>query len=148
MIDEKWDMRFLELARFIAQWSKDPSTKTGAVIVDANRRIISTGYNGFARGVEDRKEDYANRAIKYRKILHCERNAIIFAKRDLSGCCLYTWPFLSCSACAGMVIQSGIVRCVTPPLPPELQERWGDDIATAMEMFREAGVAVRLVELI
>tara|TARA_R110000787_G_scaffold186397_1_gene297914 strand:- start:2897 stop:3064 length:168 start_codon:yes stop_codon:yes gene_type:complete len=44
----KWDQRFMELAAFIAQWSKDPSTKVGAVIVDPrNKRIVSTGFNGL-----------------------------------------------------------------------------------------------------
>src|ERR1051326_2813900 len=55
---EKWDRRFLELAKHVSSWSKDPSTKVGAVIVDANRRVVATGYNGFPRGVEDTPERY------------------------------------------------------------------------------------------
>ena len=49
-MDRKWDFRFLELAWVISQWSKDASTKVGAVIADSNQRIVSTGFNGFARG--------------------------------------------------------------------------------------------------
>ena len=53
MIDEKWDRRFLALAEHVADWSKDPSTKTGAVIVRPDRTIASMGYNGFPRGMAD-----------------------------------------------------------------------------------------------
>lgn len=46
----KWDERFIELARLVATWSKDPSTKVGAVIVRPYRTVASVGFNGFARG--------------------------------------------------------------------------------------------------
>lgn len=144
---KKWDLRYLELARFVAQWSKDPSTKTGAVIVAADGSLVSTGYNGFAKGVQDDSERYVNRDLKYKMIVHCERNAIIFARRDLAGCTLYTWPFMSCSVCAGMVIQAGIARCVAPPVPEHLRARWEDDMAIATMMFKEAGVVVDQFEL-
>ena len=44
---EEWDYRFLDMASLISTWSKDPSTKVGAVVVDDDRRIVSLGYNGF-----------------------------------------------------------------------------------------------------
>ena len=47
--EEKWHRRFLRLAAEIAEFSKDPSTKVGCILV-RDRRIISTGYNGFPRG--------------------------------------------------------------------------------------------------
>jgi deoxycytidylate deaminase len=68
---KKWDLRFLEMARMVSSWSKDPSTKTGAVLVDLERRIVSVGYNGFARGVQDLPERYENRELKYKMIVHC-----------------------------------------------------------------------------
>ncbi len=37
-LSEKWDRRFIELAQHIATWSKDPSSRVGAVIVDEHRR--------------------------------------------------------------------------------------------------------------
>ena len=137
----KWDKRYLSLAEFVAQWSKDPSTKTGAVICDPSKRIISLGYNGFPIGVDDSPERLNNREVKYQMIVHCERNAIIFARQNLEGCTLYTWPFASCSACAGMVIQTGIKRVVYPKLTdPGLIERWGKSLELTYQMFDEAGL--------
>lgn len=144
---DKWDRRFVDLARYISTWSKDPSTQTGAVIVAPDLRIVSTGYNGFAKGVKDRPEDYANRELKYLKIVHCERNALLFAHEPLHGCCLYTFPFQSCSVCAAMVIQSGITRCVAPEIPEHLKERWEEDMKLSCQMFEEAGVELKLLPL-
>lgn len=142
-----WDTWFVNLARYISTASKDPSTQTGAVIVDNTRRVISTGYNGFPMGVDDHPERYANRELKYKMIVHCERNALLFAREALHGCCLYTWPFMSCSVCAAMVIQSGITRCVAPEIPEHLRERWAEDMALSSQMFEEAGVEVKIMSL-
>ena len=139
---EKWDRRFLALAEFVAQWSKDPSTKTGAVIVDSNNRVVSIGYNGFPRGVNDSPERLENREIKYKIIVHCERNALLFARGSVEGCRLYTWPFMSCATCAAMVIQAGIVEVVAPPSD---NPRWKDDFDLAQTLFGEAGVRVKLL---
>jgi dCMP deaminase len=141
-MNEKWDLRFLELARHISGWSKDPSTQTGAVIVDSDSRVVSTGYNGFARGVVDSSERLNDRETKYKMVVHCERNAVIFARQDLRDCTLYTWPFMSCGPCAAMMIQAGIKTVVAPPND---NPRWQADFELAKEMFKEAGVAVRLV---
>jgi len=140
---EKWDKRFLELAQFISKWSLDPSTQTGAVIVDKDLRIISTGYNGLPKGVEDTKERLNNRELKYRLVVHCETNAILFARTSLVGCTLYTYPFMSCSTCTGLVIQSGIVRCVAPTNTPE---RWKDNCEISKQMLKEAGVELTLYD--
>jgi len=136
----KWDRRFLKLAEEVAGWSKDPSTKTGAVIVDSFNRVISTGFNGFPRGVADLPARYQDRVTKLNLIVHCEMNAILFAKTDLRGSTLYTWPFMSCVRCAVHVIQTGIWRCVAPETPADKAARWADDMKAAREMFKEAGV--------
>ena len=55
---QKWDMRFLQLAKLVASWSKDPSTKCGAVIVEPDtHKVYGLGYNGFPSAMPDRKED-------------------------------------------------------------------------------------------
>lgn len=115
---------FVEMARHVSTRSKDPSTKTGAVIVDTEGRVISTGYNGFPRQMPDDPNVYADREQKYSRIVHCEMNALIFAQRDLKNCTLYTWPFLSCDRCAVHMLQAGIKRFVAPRCPAHLVERW------------------------
>jgi dCMP deaminase len=144
---EKWDRRFLGMAKEVASWSKDPSTQTGAVITTFDGSIVSVGFNGFARRVKDLPERYENRDLKYKMIVHCERNAIIFGDRlRIQGGTLYTWPFMSCSVCAGMVIQAGITRCVAPAIPDHLKERWAEDMAIAEMQFKEAGVQLTIIE--
>lgn len=138
----KWDLRYLEMAKLVSSWSKDPSTKTGAVIVSPDGFVVSVGYNGFPRGVEDSDVRLNDRELKYKLTVHCERNAIISAHRDLTGCTLYTWPFMSCAPCAGMVVQAGIRRCVAPVNDAE---RWVADFKISKEMFAETGVAVDLI---
>lgn len=139
-----WDARFLALAAHVAEWSRDPSTQCGAVIADG-KRIVSVGFNGFAAGVNDNAERYANRETKYALIVHAEINAVIFAGRPLKGCTLYTWPFQPCSRCAGVVVQSEISRVVAPPLPRALLPRWGDDTARAALQFAESGVTLEIL---
>ncbi len=143
---DKWDRRFLALARGVAAYSHDPSTQTGAVIVDDQGLVMATGYNGFPIGVNDDPKRYADRPLKYELVVHCETNAIVLARRDLRGCTLYTWPFMSCSRCAGVVIQAGIKRCVAPVIPARLVERWSQNMALSTMMFAEAGVELCLLE--
>jgi dCMP deaminase len=131
------------LAKYHSTASKDPSTKVGAIIVDCDRRIVSTGYNGFPRGVQDTTERLNDRETKYKLIVHAERNAIIFARQDLRGCVLYTYPFMPCAPCAGMVIQAGIVEVVAPRND---NPRWQADFKLTQDMFREASVKLRLLE--
>jgi dCMP deaminase len=138
MVDIKWDQRFLELAKLVSTWSKDPSTKVGAVITD-DRRIISVGYNGFPEGVLDSSERYSNREIKYKYMVHAERNALLFANTSLKNTTLYTYPFMPCSECAGMIIQSGIKRVVTLI---NTNERWKESFEITKNMFDEAGVSL------
>lgn len=139
-----WDWRLLGVARYISSFSKDPSTKVGAVIAEPSHRIVSLGYNGFPRGIADTPERLEDRDLKYKMTLHAEKNAILFAQRNLAGMTLYTWPFMACSACAAMVIQAGIARHVYPPIPAD-KERWREDMALSAEMLHEAGV--ELVEM-
>lgn len=128
-----WDIRFLKVAREVASWSKDPSTQTGAVIVETHtRRLVSVGYNGFPQPMPDKPEWYANREEKYSRIVHCEINALIFAKDIPPESTLYTWPFLSCDRCVVQMIQAGITRFVAPESTPEQLTRWG----TAFEKTR------------
>jgi len=136
----KWDTRFLGLAAHISAWSKDPSSQVGAVITDGNR-IVSLGYNGFAAGVEDRPERLGDRECKLNLTIHAEENAMIFAKRDLSGCTVYvTHP--PCPRCASKLIQEEVKRIVYIAPSEDFLSRWADDLRLSAEMYQEAGVEV------
>lgn len=139
---ESWDVWFMGLAKYIATRSKDPSTKCGAVIVRPDRTIAATGYNGFPRGISDAPELLANREEKYKRVIHCEMNAILTAREPLHGYTLYVWPFLTCERCAVHVIQAGIERVVAPQASPEHLQRWADSFRLARDLFQEADVEV------
>ena len=135
-----WDLHWLVMAELVASRSKDPSTKTGAVIVSPQNIRVSDGYNGFPQRIKD--DDRLNdRQLKYRMIVHCEMNAVLFARQDLSGHTLYTWPFSSCDRCAVHMIQAGISRVVAPV---NKEPRWEEALNFAINLFHEAGMEVTL----
>lgn len=133
-----WDKRFLELAELVSSWSKDPSTKVGAVIVDEQNIIVSVGFNGFPKGIDDNNRLH-HREAKYQIIIHAENNALMFAKRPLYGCTIYTYPFMPCPRCAGMIIQSGIKRVVSYKNTTD-RMRWELDFSISRELFSEANI--------
>lgn len=146
-MNEKWDLRFLQLASVVASWSKDPSTKCGAVIVRPDKTVASVGFNGFPQGCDDEAEYYNHRETKYSRVIHDAVNAIIFAREPLNGYTMYTWPPAkspTCDRCATVVIQSGIrhVVCLEPE-PDSFNERWLQSQENALMLYREAGVEVR-----
>ncbi len=142
----EWDERFLDLAEHIANWSKDPSTKVGCVVVGNDREIRSTGFNGFPRGIKDTHERLQNRDLKYPLICHAEENAIMHAARigvSLKGCTAYvTWT--PCARCARSLIQAGISEVVFPN-KTDIPARWEEEFAAAIDMLKEAGVEVRAI---
>jgi dCMP deaminase len=142
-----WDSRFLEQAKLIASWSKDPSTQVGAVAVK-NRRVLGTGYNGFPRGVADLPGRLSNRDEKLLRTVHAEANIVAHAARNgvsLEGSTVYVWPFLPCSNCCTLLIQAGITRVVAPDFP--IPDRWIDSFTMSQSMFREAKVDLTLLEV-
>ena len=141
MKSTKWDKRFLELAKLIGSWSKDPSTQVGAVIVDENNRLVSVGYNGFPIGIEDNQRLF-DREEKYDIIVHAEVNALMFANKSVEGCTLYTWPFQPCSRCAGLIIQSGVKRVVSVV---HSDERWKKNFQLSSKLLSEAGIELEIM---
>lgn len=138
----KWDLRFLRLARFWAdECSKDPSTKTGAILVRPNQTIASIGYNGFAQGMQDTPEMYIDREVKYARVVHCEMNAVLYCRDPLPlvGYTLYTTG-PSCDRCAVHMIQSGIRRFVFVAPDEGQRQRW--NVEKTMGYFREVNAEV------
>jgi dCMP deaminase len=143
----KWDQRFLGMAQHVAQWSKDPSTQLGAVIVDDQNRIVSVGYNGFPAQIDDTEERLNHRETKYELTIHGEMNALLFANKPVVGCTLYTVPLPPCTRCAVTFIQAGIKRVVSPPVVGEQKARWDASIQRSADLFEEAGVTFDLMEI-
>ncbi len=141
-MNEKWINSFLLLAQHVAGWSKDPSTKVGAIVVDDEYRILSVGYNGFPRKVEDSEERLCNRETKLKLVVHAEANAIAAAARtgtSLGGATLVVSSLYPCCACAGLIAQAGIIRVITPKID---NNRWKESNEAARLIFNEAGVEV------
>ena len=136
---EKWDKRFLGMAQLVSIWSKDPSTKVGAVITDGNKKIVSLGYNGLPQWVEDNEEILSNREEKYKYIIHAEVNAILQANRDVFAGTIYTYPFLTCPQCASMIVQAGIMRVVSYKC---VDERWIPRIEDSKKLLDMADIEV------
>ena len=145
MFSEKWNYRFLELAELISTWSKDPSTKTGAVVVGPDKEIRATGYNGFVRGVTDDVPERLERPTKYDFFEHAERNAVFNACLTgtcLKGCTIYC-SLTPCTDCARAIIQAGIKTVVTYEYKADINDpknTWRDKLRYSAEMFKEAGV--------
>ena len=111
-----WDEYFMGVALLAAERSKDPNTQVGACIVDENRRILSTGYNGFPHGCSDDdfpwNRDEALGETKYQFVVHAELNAILNSRgKSLSGSTLYVGLF-PCNECAKAIIQAGVKEVV------------------------------------
>lgn len=142
---EKWDRRYLDIAKAVSTWSKDPSTKVGAVLVKDNR-LVSVGYNGFPEGVNDAEERYQNRELKYELVVHAEINAIITAGDRAKGGTLYVYPGFGspcmCTGCCKAAIQAGVRRVVglIPTIDPERFARWEASLKLSQIMCDETGI--------
>lgn len=143
-LDIKWTGRFLKLAKEVASWSKDQSTKVGAVITTMDGSPVSWGFNGMAMGIDDTIVSRSDRPTKYKWMCHAERNAMDLSSRaDLNNCVMYV-TFSPCSSCAQSIVQRGIKTLVidkssTVDTAPE---RWKEDMYVALEMLKEANVTV------
>jgi len=142
----KWDEYFMGMAQLSAFRSKDPSTQVGACIVDGNHKIVSIGYNGMPRGVDDDKLPWGHGEgldSKYLYVCHAEFNAILNTRDGsaLNGCVIYVTLF-PCNECAKAIIQVGIKEIVYK------EDFHGDQVIyqASRRMLEMAGVAVRQYE--
>ncbi len=113
-----WDEYFMGVALLAAQRSKDPGTQVGACIVSEDKVILSTGYNGFVRGLNDAEHNWSRENVenmlgcKYDYVVHAEINAILNAGgKSLKGATLYT-KLYPCYECAKAIIQAGVSEVV------------------------------------
>lgn len=141
-INYKWEFRFLELAEHISSWSKDPSTQVSAVAISDDRQILSIGWNGFPRGVEDSEERLENREIKYKHIVHAEQNLIYNACHNgisLKNSTIYVFGLPVCGECSKALIQVGIKRVVCG-FDGSIKENWKESVTFAENLFYETGI--------
>ena len=140
---DKWDERFLNLAKEISTWSKDPSTKVGAVAIGTKGEVLAQGYNGFPRGVLDSPERYETKEIKYQYVVHAEMNCIYNATYNgigLDGATMYVWGLPLCNECAKGIIQVGITRVVSPKNGLDIPDKWKVSCLNTVSMFNEVEI--------
>lgn len=137
-----WDEYFMGIALLSAKRSKDPSTQVGACIVDEDNKVVSIGYNGMPRQLDETKltrEKGEGLNSKYLYVCHAEFNAILNIRNgsSLKGCTLYVTLF-PCNECAKAIIQTGIKKVIY------LSDKYADSISTlaSKKMFELAGVKV------
>lgn len=155
----KWDQHFIRMALLHGDKSKDPSTKVGAIIVDADHNLVSGGYNGFPRNIEDSAERLNDRDLKLKLVVHGEMNAVLSAARNgipLLGTTMYVaakdaksgevWGGAPCIRCTVEILQAGVHQIValsSKNIPP----RWLDSITEARKLLVEAGIEYREIGL-
>ena len=138
-----WDQYFMGIAMLSAQRSKDNSTQVGACIVDAERKIVSVGYNGMPTGCDDDDMPWERNGenpleTKYPFVCHAELNAILNSNiRGVNGATIYVTLF-PCNECAKAIIQCGIKRIVY------LDNKYADTdgVKASAMMFEKCGVKV------
>lgn len=144
----KFDRLYAVLALVVAQGSKDPSTKVGAVVVDSDNRIASTGYNGFPPGIDDSEERLADREQKYLRTRHAEANALdrVDVERAEGGTLYVTAPPCSKHGCASYIISKRLSRVIAVVPTAGFADRWAD-VEVSREMFREVGIQYEEVSI-
>lgn len=146
----KWDLRYMELAHVVATWSKDPSTKVGAVLVRPNNSVASVGFNGFPPGEDDSPALYLDRSYKYEHVVHAEINAIKFHDQPCPGFTLYT-SFPCCPDCVRAACEQGVTRIVIPPLSrgrdQEWTRAWEARMREAAEVAWRYGVELEVIDV-
>lgn len=142
MTQNNWDKKYLNLAKEVSTWSKDPSSKIGAVAVGNHGQILATGYNGFPRKIQDLEERLMDREIKYAYTIHGEMNCIYNASLtgvSLNKANLYVFGLPVCSECAKGVVQVGIKK-VFACHPVIVNTKWQESNYLSQMIFKEAGV--------
>ena len=145
----------------VATSSKDPSTKVGAIIVSPRGAIVSTGFNGFPRRVNEQGTalqasgnqdwtpiDYSERwerPEKYNWVIHAELNAILNAAAEgvrLEGCTMILPWDMPCNLCCGAIVNAGLTEVIvsTDPFPGVGKGTHYDTEDIAKTILKEADV--------
>jgi len=139
---DSWNLKYIELAKKFASWSKDPSVKVGAVAVGSKGQVLSQGYNGFPKKFDDSLDIYENTELKKKYIIHAEMNCIYHATLNgisLEGSTLFVYGLEVCHECAKGIIQVGIKEVVaySPGLP---KTKWLDSFKSTHQLFEQSNI--------
>jgi len=145
-MDAKWDERFMAMALAVAQWSKCPRKKVGAVIVDQDKRVLGVGFNGLPRGVPD-DEALLDHPESWRLAsIHAETNAILSLPfRPSSRSCTIYVTEEPCAQCVGAMIQCGYVREVVINQAADPSSSWNQSVNSGRVLLKQAGLFHRLM---
>lgn len=140
-----WDTYFIDIAHVVAKRSNCSRRQVAAVIV-ADRRIISTGYNGTPRGIRNCFDGGCPRCASDSEsganlgdciCAHAEENAIVQAAYHgiaVKSGTLYC-TISPCLMCTKMIINAGIAEVIY-----EHEYHFSEQ---AKALFTEAGVTCR-----
>lgn len=134
--------RYMKFAEVAATFSKDPSTKVGAVAINDKYQVLATGYNGFPRGVTDSEDRLCNREMKLALTVHAEANIVAqsaYSGMSLRGSTVLVSSLYPCVECAKLLVQAGVLRVLAPRI---MDGRWRESNELAQLIFNEAGVEV------
>jgi len=139
--NKKWDTRFINIAKEVSTWSKDPRTKVGAVVVK-DKRIISTGYNGLPCSLSDIPERLQDRETKLRLTVHAEMNALMQVG-GVQGTTIYVYGLPPCNNCIKHILSSGVVRVVWASVDSDTHSpEWFEGLPEIHSLMSEAGVVM------
>jgi deoxycytidylate deaminase len=104
-----WDNYFMKVAECISLRSPDSHKRVGTIIVNnESKRIVSTGYNGLPKGVNEKLIDWTDRDLVRSVIIHSECNAVLrLTYNDEKGDTLYC-TLMPCPECIKMIKTAGI----------------------------------------
>lgn len=146
---DKWIEYFMRIAYEVSKLSRDPKTRIGTVLVK-DKNIISTGFNGFARGVSDHYSRYSDRLLKYDFICHSESNSITNCARNgissFNSICLTLG--VPCAECTKVLIQGGISKIIIHKQWPEMNhvKKWIDSVKISKIMLKEANIPIEIFD--
>lgn len=144
-----WDTYFMIIADAVSLRMSCDRARIGAIIVSADKRILSTGYGGAPSGWPDCDEvGHELMEINGRqscvRTIHAEENAIVTAAKfgiKLDGGTLYTTAS-TCYNCLKRVCQVGIKRIVYGA------EYIGGTSVNVQDIARERGIAMDFLPLV
>ena len=122
----RWNSYFHSICVAVAGKSPCLSRKIGAILV-RDKSIISTGYNGPARGFPHceircprKVQGYASgEGLEHCPASHAEMNCIANAARigaSTVGSTLYMNSIIPCKFCMALLVNAGVTECVVESL--------------------------------